>query len=414
MCGSSTAQRRRHGGQWLLAAVWLVVCALSTVFAPLVRHPAEAAETTVEFFTRAGCPRCVEAARFLEALAARHPGMNIILRRVDEDRSAIERLRALAQERGGAAVAVPAFFVRGQLLVGFLDAETTGAELMALLDVPPRGPAAWTEGSCSVQQEAACAPAVPPERATEPTVVLPLLGPLSSAQLGLTTFTIAVGLLDGFNPCAMWVLLFLLSLLVNLRDRSKLLLIAGTFVVMSGVVYFAFMAAWLNVFLLIGVSRAVQVGLGLVAVAAGVVNTKDFFAFQRGVSLSIPERARPGIYARARRVLFAPSLGTALIAASVLALLVNAIELLCTAGLPAVYTQILSMRALPWWRYYAYLALYNVAYVLDDSIMLGVTLVTLHHLKLQERAGRWLKLMSGAIMLALGALLLFRPVWLAG
>jgi hypothetical protein len=107
-------------------------------------------------------------------------------------------------------------------------------------------------------------------------------------------------------------------------------------------------------------------------------------------------------------------LGTALFAAGVLALLVNAVELLCTAGLPAVYTQILTMRGLPWWRYYAYLALYNAAYVVDDSIMLGITLVTLHHLKLQERAGRWLKLTSGAVMLVLGALLILQPSWLAG
>jgi len=382
---------------------------------PLLRPPAMAAGADVEFFTRAGCPRCADAARFLEALARQRPGLTIVTHHVDVERSAIERLRSLAHERGVAAVAVPAFFVHGQLLVGFLGPDSTGEELIALVDAQPRGPAAaWTGGSCGVQPEAACAPPVAPERGTEPVVVLPLLGPLNSTQVGLTAFTIAMGLLDGFNPCAMWVLLFLLSLLVNLHDRTRLLLIAGTFVVMSGVVYFAFMAAWLNVFLLIGVSRAVQIVLGVVALAAGVVNTKDFFAYRRGISLSIPESARPGIYARARRVLYAPGLTTALIAATVLALLVNVIELLCTAGLPALYTQILTMRALPWWRYYAYLTLYNLAYVLDDSIMLGVTLVTLHHLKLQERAGRWLKLTSGAIMLVLGALLVFRPAWLAG
>ncbi|AEI67113.1 hypothetical protein [Corallococcus macrosporus] len=92
-----------------------------------------------------------------------------------------------------------------------------------------------------------------------------------------------------------------------------------------------------------------------------------------------------------------------------LALLVNLVELACTAGLPAVYTQVLAMRDLPPWRYYAYLALYNVAYMLDDAVMLGVAVVTLSQRKLQERAGRWLKLLSGGVMLTLGLLLLLWP-----
>ncbi len=57
---------------------------------------------------------------------------------------------------------------------------------------------------------------------------------LRAGELGLRLFTIVIGLLDGFNPCAMWVLLFLLSLLVNLHDRFKMVLIAGTFVAVSG------------------------------------------------------------------------------------------------------------------------------------------------------------------------------------
>jgi threonine/homoserine/homoserine lactone efflux protein len=95
-------------------------------------------------------------------------------------------------------------------------------------------------------------------------------------------------------------------------------------------------------------------------------------------------------------------------------MLVNTIELLCTAGLPAVYTQILTLRQLPWWAYYGYLALYNVAYMLDDSLMLLVAVATLGRRKLQEKEGRWLKLLSGMVMLGLGIVLVARPDWLAG
>jgi hypothetical protein len=212
----------------------------------------------------------------------------------------------------------------------------------------------------------------------------------------------------------MWVLLFLLSLLVNLHDRVKMLIIGGVFVAISGVVYFAFMAAWLNIFLLIGFSRVTQVVLGSVALLIGALNTKDFFAFGQGASLAIPASMKPGLYTRVRRILQAEHLAGALVSVTVLAVLVNTVELLCTAGLPAVYTQILTLQQLPRWAYYGYLGLYNVAYMLDDSVMLAIAVATLGRHKLQEREGRWLKLLSGLVMLGLGVVLLFKPNWLAG
>lgn len=165
-------------------------------------------------------------------------------------------------------------------------------------------------------------------------------------ELGLPVFTIVLGLLDGFNPCAMSVLLFLLSILVNLRDRQKMFLIGGVFVLVSEVVYFAFMAAWLSLFFLIGISRLTQILLGLIAAVIGSLNLKDFVAFGRGVSLGIPEAAKPGVYSQVRRILRAENLAGALAAVVVLAVLVNTVELLCTAGLPAVYTRVLTHHVL--------------------------------------------------------------------
>lgn len=243
-------------------------------------------------------------------------------------------------------------------------------------------------------------------------VDLPVFGELSAKAIGLPLFTIAVGLVDGFNPCAMWVLLFLLSVLVNLRDRWKILAVAGTFVLISGAAYFAFMAAWLNVFLLVGYLRWVQFTLGLLAVSVGSIHIKDFFAFKQGLSLSIPESAKPGLYARVRRIVNAESLTGAVAGAAVLAVLVNIIELLCTAGLPALYTEILTMHGLPAWQNYAYLLLYNIAYMFDDSLMVGLVVVTLGRRKMQETHGRWLKLVSGSVIAALGLVMIFRPEWL--
>jgi glutaredoxin len=356
--------------------------------------PAGAAQPpALEVFGRADCPHCAAAKVFLAELAAAHPELSITYHELLEDPAARQRLQALAAEQGITALGVPAFLVRGRLYIGWDDASTTGAALLELLGLADTARA-------------------PP--ATVPDVVnAPLVGPLSATRLGLPLFTVALGLLDGFNPCAMWALLLILALLVGLGDRRRMLLIGGTFVLVGGLLYYAFMAAWLELFLLIGFSRALQVGLGLVAVVVGLVNVKDFVAFGKGPSLSIPDAAKPGLYARMRRVVTAQNLGAALLAVAVLSAMVNVVELLCTAGLPTLYTQILGARELPRAAYHGYLLLYIAAYVFDDMLMLLIAVTTLSRPALQEGAGRWLKLVSGAVMLALGLVLVFRPGWLA-
>jgi len=241
---------------------------------------------------------------------------------------------------------------------------------------------------------------------------LPLFGSIRASKIGLPLFTIAIGLVDGFNPCAMWVLLFLLSILVNLRDRGRILLVAGTFVIISGLAYFAFMAAWLNVFMWVGLIRPIQIGLALLALTVGAIHIKDFFAFKKGISLSIPESAKPGSYRRVRAIVTAEHMWGALVGAVVLAILVNIIELLCTAGLPALYTEVLTMQQLPVLMNYAYLGLYILAYMFDDALMVTVVTLTLGKRKMQETEGQWLKLISGLVIFALGMVMLLRPDWL--
>ncbi len=243
-------------------------------------------------------------------------------------------------------------------------------------------------------------------------ITVPVLGPLDARKLGMPLFTILIGLVDGFNPCAMWVLLFLLSVLINLHDRAKILAIAATFVFVSGAAYFAFMAAWLNIFKLVGYRRWSEIALGLIAIVIGAINVKDFFAFHQGVTLSIPEGAKPGIYTRVRKIIAARYLIAAILGAAVLAILVNIVELLCTAGLPALYTKVLTLQRISIWGEYGYLLLYIVAYMLDDSIMVAMVVITLRQSKLQENTGRWLKLLSGVAILLFGLVMMLFPQWL--
>jgi hypothetical protein len=314
-----------------------------------------------------------------------HPAVVINFLDVASDPKARALLFELSAENGISRPGVPAFEQCGQFSVGF----SAGAGTPALIEARITGAQPASTGRINTA-----------------------FGEFSVKDIGLPAFTVIMGLVDGFNPCAMWVLLFLLSILVNVRDRTRILVIAGTFVVVSGVVYFAFMAAWLNLFLLIGFARWIQIILGLIAIVMGLFHLKDFIIPGKGLSLSIPEAAKPGLYERTRTVLQAPNLVVALASVTTLAFMVNVVELLCTAGLPALYTQILSQYGLSPARYYGYLALYNLAYILDDGVMVAIAVVTLRKHKLQQNEGRWLKLLSGVVVIILGALLLVAPDWL--
>jgi glutaredoxin len=369
--------------------VSLLLVGLLFVGATLTNAAEPATAEELQVFVRPGCPYCEAAKRFLPELQRSRPALRIHIRDISEHRQALADLQHLADQFGVHPIGVPAFYLRGKLIVGFDSAETTGRELAALLDQP----AAQALGNGRAQA-----------------IELPLLGPVELRRLGLPLFTIVLGLLDGFNPCAMWLLLFLLSMLINLRDRKKMFLIGGVFVAVSGLVYFAFMAAWLNIFFLIGMTLDPTVAQR--RCPAGRQSHVKLFRLRRRAVGGHSRTGKPHIYRQVRQIIRAENLTGALAAVILLALLVNTVELLCTAGIPALYTRVLTEQALPGWAYYGYLALYNLAYMADDSLMLAIAVVTLSGQKLQERGGRWLKLLSGMVMLALGLVLLLRPEWL--
>ena len=347
--------------------------------------PAAGAVRVLRVYVREGCPYCADAKVFLDRAASTRPSLRVEYRAVDRDPAARDELLQLSIAAGVWPPGVPTFEIDGRVRVGFDDAEHVGRDLLALVD---RGtlPAGQVDSR--------------------------LFGRLDASRLGLPLFTLALGLLDGFNPCAMWVLLFLLSLLVRLHDRRRMALVAGTFVLASGAIYYAFMAAWLNVFLAVGWTEPVRIGLAGLALLIGALNLKDFATPGVGPSLSIPASARPGLVARMHRLLQTRALPAMLLGVAALAVVVNFIELLCTAGLPAIYTAVLTQQGLSPAAHYAYLGLYIVGYVADDSLMVATAVLALGSGKLTERGGRALKLVSGAVMLALGLILLLRPQWL--
>lgn len=322
----------------------------------------------------------------------------------------MQRLQSMAASQSAGSARVPAFALGGQLIVGYSDAASSGQLIRdSLAGAQQRRATGAASTSCGAEVSLGCTANEPLSVLKPETFSVDFFGHrISIEQIGLPLFTLALGLLDGFNPCSMWVLILMISLLAPLNNRPRMLAIAGAFVAVEGLAYFIFMGAWLNLFLLIGLSRVSEIIIATFALVAGAINLKDFWAYGWGILLSIPATAKPGIYARMRRILQAENLGAALLGTVALAILVQIVEFMCTSGFPALFTRILTLQQLDSISYYGYLLLYDLAYMLDDVIILAIGVITLSQHRLQENEGRWLKLVSGLVMMGLGIYLLLQ------
>lgn len=363
---------------------------LAVLLALLLAPGVARADRRVEmlFFFSNGCPHCEEAAPVVDALEAARPWLEV--RRLEVGDPANAALyEAEAARMGRSAAYVPAFLFCGEMHVG--HSRTTGMMLAGRLD------------AC----HAGLAPT--PEPDPEPLTV-PWLGEVDAAAASLPLLTVLLAAADSFNPCAFFVLLSLLSLMVNARGRSRMALVGGVFVAVSGLAYFAFMAAWLTLFLVVAALPWVTAAAGVLALAIGLLDLKDAVAPRLGgASLSIPKAARLGLFERMRRLVAAPSTMAALAGTVVLAAVANAYELLCTAGFPMVYTRLLTLRLGAEGPHWPWLALYNLVYVLPLLAIVAVFVATMGRRKLAEGEGRALKAGAGTMMAAMGGLLLVAP-----
>jgi len=235
-------------------------------------------------------------------------------------------------------------------------------------------------------------------------IYVPVFGRIDLKTLSLPVLTLTLGALDSINPCSFFVLFFLLSLLVSMQSRRRMLLVGGIFIFFSGLMYFLFMFVLLNALVVLQNIQLISVAAGAVALVMGVLNIKDFFFFKQGPSLSIPEEKRPELFGRMRRVVRTTYLPTILGGTVFLAATVNFYELLCTLGFPLVYTTQLAVYHLAPLTYYLYLLFYNIVYVVPLIVILVVFTVTLGKAKLSEWRGRQLKLLSGVMILSFGVL----------
>lgn len=372
-------------------------------------------EVNLYIFWGDGCPHCAKEKEFLNYIKEDYSNLKINAFEVYHDSQNQEYFKEAGEVLGENVSGVPFTVIGDRVFIGFNESITPGEieerikycsinecddSISAVVYKNKTGPPLVLAPTEVVDEKS---PPIPDS------ISFPILGEIQTKNLSLPVFTIVIAALDGFNPCAMWVLIFLITLLIGVHSRVKRWLLGTTFIVASALVYFVFMSAWLNIILFIGYIFWVRIAIGGVALAGGAWNIKEYYSNKENACKVTDGDRRRKIFARLKEITLEKNILIALIGIILLAFAVNLVELVCSAGLPVVFTQVLALSDLPTWQYYAYMFLYILVFMADDLFVFFTAMLTLEVTGVSTKYVRVSHLIGGVLMLILGALLILKP-----
>lgn len=391
-------------------AFFLFLVLLSPLFGQKVYAENGDYKLRIHLFYSYTCPHCASEKAFLDRISPKYPNLVIQTYEITQNRENLKLFMQVGQALGDKSGRVPFLVVGNEYIVGFLDEETHGVQIeSAIKKAFLERPIDLVENIKNEDQEKISDTKTDTSQNHGISVTLPVIGKLNNGSLSLPLMTIVLGLADGFNPCAMWALLFLISILLGMEKRFKMWLLGGVFIFASGFVYFLFMAAWLNLFLFIGYAVAIRVLIGITAASLGGYYVWKYFIDKKTGCLVEGSEKKQETFNKIRKYTENKNILIALAGMIILAFAVNLVELLCSAGIPAIYTKALTMSNLPKIAYYLYLALYIFFYMLDDMIVFVIAMITLEAVGIKQSYAKYSHLLGGFIMLAIGILMLFKP-----
>jgi glutaredoxin len=380
-------------GALLLISGWSVPAGASSPTGPIPLEAVEWGPTDLVLFWGDGCPHCEDERQWLEEARADYPELTVHEYEVWFDEGNRALLMEVAGELGFEPSGVPVTVLGDRYWVGW--SEVVQAELTTQIEV-------------ALAEEAGAEGSAAPAEPTGTTVDVPLFGPVALGE-SLIASTLIIGFVDGVNPCSLWVITVLLAIVVRTGARGRVIAIGTTYLVVTALMYGLFIMGVYSALGLVSHLGAVHTVVALVAGVLGAISVKDYFAFRQGVSMTISDAAKPGLYHRMRSAAGHERLLPALGATVVLAVGVSFIEIPCTAGFPLLWAGILEANDVGFVQALGLLVLFMVPYLLDELIVFGVAVFTMRSLKLQERHGRLLKLVAGTMMIALAVTVLLAP-----
>ena len=395
------------------------------VFAILLFIPVFVHAKTVDIylFYGDGCPHCAAEEKFLESYLKSNEDVVVHRYEVWYNEENIKLLKDVGDLLGVTPNGVPYTVIGDDVVSGFMSNDTTGEQIRSYINIYRNKEytdrvKVFLETGEKIEEKEIVEPKKEDKKEEKDTKVsFKLFGKkrtIDTKKVSIPVIAVLLGLVDGFNPCAMWILIFLITMLFNMKNRKKMWILGITFIFTSGLVYLAFMLTWLNLTSFVTKLQYIRLFVAIIALGAGILNLNNYIK-----SLSkddgcevVDDKKRKKIIKRIIKITSNKKFIIALLGIMLLAASVNIIELMCSIGIPMIFTQILSMNDLSTFRYMIYMLIYIFFFLIDDIIIFAISMKTLKVTGISTKYTKYSHLIGGIIMLIIGILMILKPEWL--
>lgn len=359
------------------------------VVSNIVGEKIEENKVNIYLFYSYTCPHCHDEIEYFKQLENKYKDkINIYKYEVIKDKNNLKMMNATKELFQVSSTGVPFTVIGKEYILGF--SETTKDEFTNIIDN-------YLEENTNENNK------------IEKTI--PILGKIDAKKTSLTLVGIILGFIDGFNPCAMWILLLLINMTLTMKNKKKMIAIGLTFILTSGIIYFLSMLG-ISYILDLTMVNIVRDVIAVFAIILGIYNLHVYIKTRKDTGCHVVDKKkRKGIIKKINEIMSKKSTLLAIIGTIILASSVNLIELACSLGFPTIYLELLTINNIHGITKILYLLIYIFFYLIDDLVVFLIAVFTLKSKGISTRYNKFVNLVGGILMIIMGLLLIFKPDW---
>ena len=396
----------------------LMFIIISIIFISTNVNAKETDNLTLYVFKGDGCPHCKAEMDYLDTIKDKYTNLEVKEYEVwydDDNASLLTKVESYFNiKRSG----VPTTIIGNTVIQGYQNESSTGKKIERAInfyeendykdivkEIKDGTAIKNTKKSDKFQEEET-------KLDKETSVKAPIVGNVNLKDVSLLTSAIILGLIDGFNPCAMWILLFLISALIGMKDRKRMWTLGLTFLITSGLVYMLIMLSWISIAVKITTIVWIRNIIAIIALIGAILNLKSFIKSKNSGCEIVDSKKRKNIFSKIKKFTSEKSFILAFFGIIGLAISVNLVELACSAGLPLIFTELLAINNVSGFIKFIYIGIYIIFFLIDDIIVFTISMYTMKATGISTKYGKYSHLIGGLIMLLIGLLLIIKPEWL--
>lgn len=395
---------------------YILILLLTFLFIPLGAKADEV--INIHLFYGYSCPHCAHEKEFLEEYLKDRDDVKLYKYEVWRDSDNQKLLSEVQEKLNNKQSGVPYTVIGDKVIIGYSDG-VTDVNIKKYIDNYKNDINSYRDYVGEITGISKVSSSVnnkennkKVKKEEDSNIDVPVLGNIDAKNVSLPILSIILGFVDGFNPCAMWILIFLITMLFNMKDKKKMWILGLTFILTSGIVYLLFMLTWLNLATFISKLSFIRILIAFVAIIVGIINlvkfTNSITKKNDGCDV-VDKKERKKIMQQITKITKEKKFILAIIGIITLAASVNIIELMCSIGIPLLFTQILAMNDLSTIEYGIYMLIYIFFFLIDDIAIFGISMFTLNVTGLSTKYTKYSHLIGGMIMLIIGLLLIIKP-----